>query len=131
MDGTRVQALQFRGYRIAAGHVGVPHQHYRPTDPMTPVGPASLLPTLPASFSADNYAYKMPNLCGKRHDCLAPLRPPHHPRLARQPKRPRHAADAAVLDALDGSWRGAPGQGRGERQDRQHEAAGAAHGGLI
>lgn len=61
MDGTRMQALAYKGYRISAAKIGLPHAHYRPSGPLNPLAAGNLLGNLPASFSADNYQYKRPN----------------------------------------------------------------------
>ena len=65
MDGTRMQALAYKGYAIAAVKVGLPFQVYRPLALTAAIVPANLLATLPATFTSDNYAYRRPNGYGK------------------------------------------------------------------
>ena len=65
MDGTRMQVLAYRGYAIAAAKVGLPFLQYRPLALTAAIVPANALATLPATFTADNYAYRRPSGYGK------------------------------------------------------------------
>ncbi len=60
MDGSRIQSLVNRGYALSAQRVGLPHNQFRPSGPGNPLVPANLVQTLPAAFSADNYAFRRP-----------------------------------------------------------------------
>ena len=60
MDGTRMQSLVNKGFRISAAKVGLPFSVYRPTGPADPIGPATMLTVLPAAFSADDYRFRRP-----------------------------------------------------------------------
>lgn len=47
-----IQNVVYRGYGIAAGIVGVPHDHFRPTDPMDPLRLLDLRGRIRAVFDA-------------------------------------------------------------------------------
>lgn len=62
MDGVRLQSLINRGMATSASKIGLSHAHYRPSGPLAP---ANALPSLPASFDANDYRYSKPSLYGK------------------------------------------------------------------
>ena len=62
MSGSLADVIQqaiYAGAAAGAQASGRPHQVYRPTDALAPIGPDSLVATLPAAFSADlRYGFK-------------------------------------------------------------------------
>jgi hypothetical protein len=52
MDGVQIQARVDRGFAIAARKTGVPHELYRPTDPLRPLSLVDRVATIPAAFDA-------------------------------------------------------------------------------
>lgn len=60
MDGERLQQRVYSGYEKAAKRVGLPHDHYRPINPLSPIGPSSHIGTILAAVSepGSDYAFK-------------------------------------------------------------------------
>ncbi len=60
MDGDRLQQRVYSGYEKAAKRVGLPHDHYRPANPLAPIGPSSRIGTILAAVSepGSDYAFK-------------------------------------------------------------------------
>lgn len=63
MDGTRLQALIYRGRGKAAARVGLPCRVFRPQNSTAPL--TNLLTTIPAAFNAADSKYGKPSLYGK------------------------------------------------------------------
>jgi hypothetical protein len=58
MDGATLQAKIYRGYAKAAGQIGLPCAHYRASSALTPlIASGNMLPTLSASFNAEDMEY--------------------------------------------------------------------------
>jgi hypothetical protein len=63
MDGTRMQALVSKGYRIAGSKAGTTYTQYRPTDPLAPLG--NQIGTITAAFDAKAaFRFDAPNEYG-------------------------------------------------------------------
>lgn len=65
MDGSRIQALIYKGYGKSAQYIGLPFAQYRPSGPLDPVSGSPLNPALLASFNAEDMKYGKPNKYGK------------------------------------------------------------------
>lgn len=60
MDGLRARAKVSRGYGIAAAKLGTLHEHYRPADPLDPLGSASEQGEVRAAFDPGGFSFRAP-----------------------------------------------------------------------
>ena len=60
MDGSRAQALAYKGTAISARKSGLPFRVFRPSGVSNPLVDANVVATLPALFSMDDYRMRRP-----------------------------------------------------------------------